>query len=334
LVIDEMSSKRTTAMLELHRIYEEFHPPVKTRFEDEVKRYWGKPWGVNTEVGRLRMVMLHKPGEEMKSVQPPLEKWRYTEMPSLEEMQRHHMNLVKAFKDEGVEVAIRQPEKNKPPRLVKSIYTRDPSFAIKGGVIVGRMYDALRRGEELPTMQTLTELGCPVHVVHGTGMIEGGSVMWLDPEHLAIGLSHRVNEEGARQVAEIVKTASPEVEVKAVPIMDGHIDGFICMLDRHLAAVAQRGLPYSFKEFLRDELKMNIISIPPGFYAAGVCVRPGRMLVSAAREEEDKKVLRMMEKNGVETIEVELDSLVEPRNSGSIHCLTMPIIRDKEPKGL
>jgi N-dimethylarginine dimethylaminohydrolase len=327
-----MASKRHAAALELHRIYEDFHPPIKTRFEDEVEKYWGRSWGANTEVGRLRMVMLHRPGEEMKSVQPPLERWRYTEMPNLEEMQRHHENLVKAFRDEDVEVVIRRPENNRPPRLVKSIYTRDPSFAIKGSVVVGRMYDALRRGEELPTMQTLADLGCPVHVVHGAGIIEGGSVMWLDSEHLAIGLSHRVNEEGARQVADIVKTASPEVDVKVTPIMDGHIDGFICMLDKHLAAVAQKGLPYSFREFLRDELKMNIIPIPPGMYAAAVAVRPGRVLVAAAREEEDRKVLRMFEESGVDVVEVELDSLVEPRNSGSIHCLTMPIIRDPEPR--
>jgi N-dimethylarginine dimethylaminohydrolase len=311
-------------------VYMKYHPPLKTRFEEDVEQYWGRRWGVNTEVGRLRMVLLHRPGPEINSVEPPYERWRHTSKPSLEKMQKDYENLAQAFKQEGVEVVERLLETAKPPRLVKSIYTRDPSFAVPGGAIVGRMYDALRRGEELYTAQTLTSLGCPIlRTINGSGTIEGGSVMWLSPTHLAIGLSFRVNEEGARQVAEVIRAIDPEIEVKATPIFGSHIDESICMVDRHTAVVLRERLIWSFWEYLREELKFNIIERPEDTYVAGVALRQGRVLVASG---EDKKAgIKILEHEGVDVVEVSIDSLVEPRNTGSIHCLTMPLIRDPEP---
>jgi len=177
---------------------------------DDYGKAQGWEWGVNTEVGQLRKLLLHRPGREMLAVKEPYEEWRYGYKPDLEEMQRDYEVLRAAFEEEGVEIVERLPEEGPSPRLVKSIYTRDPSFAVPGGVIVGRMYDRLRRGEERYTMQTLVAIGCPVlSVVNGVGTVEGGSVMWIDPKHLAIGLSWRINEEGASQVAEVSGPPTP-----------------------------------------------------------------------------------------------------------------------------
>lgn len=316
----------------LEEVYEKWHPQLKTRFEDEVEKYWGRRWGANTEIGRLRMVLLHRPGEEINSIKAPLEAWRYTEKPNLEEMIKDHERLVQAFRDEGVEVVIRKPETYKPPRLVKSIYCRDPSFSCKGGMIVGRMYDSLRRGEEVFTAQTYLEIGCPVlGIVHGSGIIEGGSVMWLDETHLAVTTGYRTNEEGVRQVTEIVKTAQPEVEVVTVPTYISHEP--LHMVDKHTALLHWwfRKLPYWFIEYLRDELEMNLIKLPRGVLGACVAIKPGKVLI--ASDPFSDKFRKVLEKEGVEVIEVEIPSLVLPRNSGTIHCLTQNIIRDPEPPG-
>lgn len=320
---------------ELGEIYRRFRSPLETRFEEEVEKYWGRDWGVTTEVGKLRMVLLHRPGKEMGSIQKPLEKWGYTEKLNLDDMEKDFERLTKFFRDEDVEVVERKPESNAPPRLVKSIYTRDPSFAVKGGVIIGRMYDALRRGEELPTMQTYAEIGCPIlHTVHGSGTIEGGSVMWLDPKHLVIGLSYRTNKEGARQVREVMNTIDPEIEVKAIPVYteEGHIDTAITMIDVKTAVVDREVLPRPFIDYLKD-IKIKIIEKPPDAYVEGVALEPGRILVEAGEEEEKQKGRKLLEAEGFEVIPVEISTLTIPRNSGTIHCLTMPIIRDPEPTG-
>lgn len=311
-------------------IYMKYHQPLKTKFEDEVERYWGKPWGVNTEVGRLRAVLLHRPGQEISSISEPYEKWRYTKKPNLKEMQEDYETLATALRHEGVEVVERLQEKNNPARLVKSLYTRDPSFAVPSGVIIGRMYDSLRRGEELYTMQTLASLGCPIlRVVNGTGTVEGGSVMWLDPKHLAIGLSFRVNEEGGWQVAEVIHVIDSDIDVKMTPIFSGHLDESLCMVDQHTVVVDRDGIIWAFWEYLQDELKFNIIERPRDVYLHALALRPGRVI--AASGEDKTEGIRLLEKEGIDVIEVKIDSLTQPRNTGSIHCLTMPIIRDPEP---
>lgn len=313
-------------------VYEKWHPPLKTTFEEEVEKYWSRRWGANTEIGRLRTVLLHKPGEEIKSIKPPLEAWRYAEKPNLEEMTKDHEHLVQAFRDEGVEVVARKPERYKPPRLVKSIYCRDPSFSCRGGMIIGRMYDALRRGEEVFTAQTYLEIGCPVlGIVHGSGVVEGGSVMWLDETHLAITTGRRTNDEGVRQVTEIVKTSQPEVEVVKVPVYEAHEP--LHMVDKHTALLNLwiQPLPYWFIEYLRDELKMHLIKLPRRVEGACVAIRPGKVLI--ASDQTSRKLRRILEKEGIEVIELEIPSLVLPRNSGTIHCLTQNIIRDPEPSG-
>ena len=316
----------------LSDVYYRYHPPMGTSFLEDLERVWGGEWGANTEVGQLRKVLLHRPGREMLAVEEPYEEWRYGYKPDLEEMRRDYEVLRAAFEEEGVEVVERLPEEGPSPRLVKSIYTRDPSFAVPGGVIVGRMYDELRRGEERYTMQTLAAIGCPVlRVVNGVGAVEGGSVMWIDPKHLAIGLSWRINEEGAGQVAEVVGAADPEIEIDIEPIFHGHIDGFICMVDVKTAAVQREGLAYTMYEWLRDDVGLNIIEWPRGVYVAGVAVRPGRVICAAGPGKE--KGIKLLERSDVDVVAIDIPSLVEPRNSGSIHCLTMPILRDPEPEG-
>jgi N-dimethylarginine dimethylaminohydrolase len=330
---ENVIGKRRSELLE---IYTKYHPPLETRFEEEVQTYWGRNWGVSTEVGKLRAVLLHRPGEEILSIKEPLEKWRSTEKPDLKEMLKDYEKLLKAFREEGVEVIERKAETNHPPRLVKSIYTRDPSFTVKGGVIIGRMYDALRRGEELPTTKTYAELGCPILLtVHGTGTIEGGSVIWLDSKHIAIGLSYRVNEEGAKQVKQTLHAIDPSIEVLIFPEKSpgGHLDVPVNMVNVKTVVVDKSVLPVSFVNSLKQELKMEVVERPPNTYVEGtVVLEPGKVLFDYGKEDEKKRGKHFLEDLGLDVHPLEISSLTVPRNSGTLHCLTMPLIRDPEPE--
>ncbi|RJS86686.1 hypothetical protein CW701_01955 [Candidatus Bathyarchaeota archaeon] len=225
----------------------------------------------------------------------------------------------------------RLPEEGPNPRLVKSIYTRDPAFAVPGGVIIGRMYDRLRRGEEPYVMRTLAQIGCPIlRTINGYGVAEGGSVMWITPKHLALGLSWRMNEEGAMQIAEVVWAIDPDVDIRAEPIFGGHIDAHICMVDVKTAVVNRDGLAYTMYEWLRETVGLNIIERPRDVYVAAVAVRPGRVICASGPGREEG--IKLLERNGIDVITVDIPTLVHPLNSGSIHCLTMPIQRDPEPE--
>lgn len=325
----------TSKITEFGGIYSNFHPPLETRFEEEVEKYWGRRWGVNTEVGRLKSVLLHRPGAEIQAIAEPLAHWRYTEKPMLSQMRAAHERLVAALEDNGVEVVIRKPEASARPRLVKSIYVRDPSFTVPGGVIIGRLYDALRRGEEIYTAQTYAELGCPIlHTLNADATMEGGSVVWVGPRHLAIGVTPRGNRAGAEQVRQVVQAENPDIDVYITDVdhPSGHLDVPLTMVNVRQAVVDQRCLPPAFINWLAKSAGVEIIDKPAGTYVEGLCVlEPGKVLFDDGVQEEKRLGHKLLKDLGLEVVPVDLDTLTFPRNSGTLHCLTMPIIREEQP---
>jgi len=342
--------KKTTGE-SLHEIYQLHHPQVLSGFGDELERLWGRKWKANTTVGKLRMVLLHRPGMEFLSVGHPtpwaphessLQAWRVSEKPNLDQLVEHHENLVKAYRDEGVEVVIRKPDPNDPPYQVKSIYTDDVCHPAVYGQVILRMYDHIRKGEEVPTYRTLAEIGCPVvGMIMGNGMAEGGPIGWLDEKHLVIAVHYprsntrepqimRANESGHMQLARIVKLQDPEVDVRLSPGYGGRLGiSHYRMIDRHTSVQNPKELDPFLVEWMKSEMKWKFIVPPKDIVPldTGVVLEPMKTVVPAT----NPKANRWLESIGVEVIEVECSSLVRPRNSGSIHCAAGSIIRDPEP---
>jgi len=131
-----------------------------------MNKTWGRPWGVNSDVGRLRTVLVSRPGREwdvMMSGGQYVEEaqawigpemswyWADTNRPNLHLAQSQHDALVAALKAQGVEVLhLEDPL----PHLTKSIFTRDPAIMVKGGAVICRFGIDYRRGEETPFTRT------------------------------------------------------------------------------------------------------------------------------------------------------------------------------------
>lgn len=64
-----------------------------------------KPIQVNSEIGRLKKVVLHRPGKELENLMPDyLDRLLFDDIPYLEEAQREHDNFAKVLENNGVEV--------------------------------------------------------------------------------------------------------------------------------------------------------------------------------------------------------------------------------------
>lgn len=64
-----------------------------------------QPIKVFSEIGRLKKVMLHRPGKELENLMPDyLERMLFDDIPFLEEAQREHDAFAQKLRDEGVEV--------------------------------------------------------------------------------------------------------------------------------------------------------------------------------------------------------------------------------------
>jgi N-dimethylarginine dimethylaminohydrolase len=310
-------------------------PPFEER--SELEKYWGRAWGVDNDVGRIQSILVHRPGDEMKIVDPSkriesigsfgdLEAGWYFQsdrVPPLAEMQSEHDALVAALRARGIEV--HDVEGVDGGRL-KSCYTRDPVIMVKGGAIVTRMGTRIRRGEELAITRTLAKLGVPVlRTLSGSAVMEGGSFAWINPRTCVIGCGIRVNREGAAQVGEVLKRQGVDLIVIDLVGYDIHIDGSFQMVDRDLALVDPFGLPYSFLEKLK-ELKVRTIEITPAdnkWIINSLAVAPGELIMP---EGATNRTLDLMASHGLTWTILPYDRM--QLNGGGIHCSTTPLIRD------
>ncbi len=280
---------------------------------------------------------MHRPGAEL-DVRDPAKRldeigafgdpahgwyWRGERLPPLAELQAEHDGLVAALRAEGVEVAVLD---DVAPERMKSCYTRDSVIAVKGGAVVTRLGPKIRRGEERPVTQTLARLGMPIlRTVHGRGLMEGGSFVWLDSRTAVVGLSTRVNDEGARQLEEVLRPQGVELLRAHLTGYRLHIDGMLVMVDVATAIVNPVHLPFWLIERLAETGLRTVEVCPedgPGTVNC-LAVRPGRVLMEAGVSMRTKDRLDRL---GIEIVEVPYAAM--HLGGGGIHCSTAPLIRD------
>ncbi len=306
--------------------------------EEQQREIWGQPWGCDNDVGQLRKVLMHRPGDELKIVDPSkrLEElgsygdpegqtwyWRGNYIPSIEELQEQHDALTSTLRAEGVEVVL--IDRCAPGRH-KAIYTRDSCIGVGGGAIVTRLGPKVRRGEEAPVTETLAKIGMPIlRTVHGTGLMEGGSFVWLKPKLAVVGRSARVNEEGTRQVEEVLTAQGAELIRVDLTGYRLHIDGMLVMIDVDTAIVNPTQIPFWFLEKL-DDLGIRTISVHPddpvGILNC-IAVKPGRVVMQAGAS---PRTADALDKLGVEIVPVPYEKVFQ--GGGGIHCSTSPLVRD------
>ena len=320
-------------------LIERFASHPEPGFEDgaEQARVWGRAWGCNSDVGRLRVVLMHRPGEEMHVLDrlpriPELGAygdpetgayWRGETIPPLAEQQAQHDALAQALREEGVEIVYLR---RAAPGRHKSVYTRDSCIGVRGGAIVTRLGPKIRRGEEAPVTETLAAIGMPIlRTVHGTGLMEGGSFAYIRPDVAVVGVSSRVNEEGARQVEEVLAAQGTRLIRVQIPGYRLHIDGAFVMVHHDVAIVNPSTLPFVFMEELK---RLGIRMVPvnhedPSWAVNCLAVAPGRVLMS---DRVSPRTQEMLDRYGVSVRIVPYDKV--GLGGGGIHCSTCPLVRD------
>lgn len=337
---DEPEIRNTEAYY--HVVLERIPPRAEPAFHapEMQERVWGRRWGVTNDVGALKLIALHRPGDEMKTIDPDkyddsIEAliddreqwyWRDTTPPDIELMQEQHDSLRAALEREGVEIV----EISGSSGDVKSVFTRDMAIAMNGGAIICRMgpvgveHGYGRRGEEAYVTRTLANLGMPiVRTITGTGLLEGGSFCFLNESTAAVGMSFRQNEEGARQLEEALATTG--VRLIRAPLTGHalHLDGGIVMVDHEVALINVTRLPYWFLDVLRHLGIRPVHVWPTEAHAVNsLAVRPGKILISEGCPRTRERLLEA----GVESVEIAYSEI--RKNGGGIHCSTLPLIRE------
>jgi N-dimethylarginine dimethylaminohydrolase len=302
---------------------------------EEQKYVWGDKWGVTNDVGKIRSILMRRPGKEMEIIDvnnwdPMLGMiidkdkyyWRSNKAPDIKKMQDQHDNLARILREN--DITVYYVEENL-CNSTKSVYTRDPFIMVKGGAIIGRLSRMMRKGEERAITQTLAKLGVPIlRTLNSTSLMEGGGFAWINKEYAVLAIGIAGNDEGADQVEEVLKRFG--VTLLRVPNTgyDIHIDGCFVMIDVDRAIVDSTMLPYWFLEKLK-ELKIECIEKHENDGPFGVnclAIEPGKIIMA----DEAASTIEKLSKMKFEVIPVNVSEIV--KGGGGVHCSTKSLQRD------
>ena len=192
----------------------------------------------------LRRVVVRRPDAAFGAADP--DRWHYASRPDLERAQQEHDELMTILRQEGAEVHFHQTQL---PDHADAVFVHDPALVTDKGAIVLRMGKELRRGEEPALGSCLEQHGVPIHAtLHGDATAEGGDLMWIDENTLAVGVGFRTNGEGLRQLREVLSSQGVQVIPFDLPYHHGadsclHLMSLISVVDHDLAVVFLPLLP-------------------------------------------------------------------------------------------
>ena len=138
-----------------------------------------------------------------------------------------------------------------------AIYVRDASVVTPRGVVLCRMGKLSREREPQAQGSAFSALDVRVvGAIEAPGALEGGDVVWFDERTVAIGRGYRTNDEGIRQLRELL---GPGVETIVVPLPHYrgpgdvfHLMSVLSPVDAGVAVVYSPLMPVPFREWLCD----------------------------------------------------------------------------------
>jgi dimethylargininase len=286
-----------------------------------------REYGGQSMIAPLRRVLVKRPDEDFAV--SDTRRWHYSASPNLEVAQQEHDELVALLRGAGAEV-IYHPEAQ--PGRADAIFVFDPALMTDQGAVILRPGKALRQGEEVAMARRLKALGVPIHyALHGQARAEGGDLLWLDHDTLAVGLSFRTNTEGLRQLEEALSGARITVVPVELPCHRGpeaclHLLSVISMVDHRLAAVYPPLLPVPFWLHLQES-GFRLIEVPrEEFDTMGsnvLAVAPGKCIMM-----EGNPITKLrLEDVGCEVMTYR-GSEISLKAEGGPTCLTFPILRE------
>jgi N-dimethylarginine dimethylaminohydrolase len=241
-------------------------------------------------------------------------------------MEEEHEAFRALLADAGAEVVVAATPHSLDP---DAIYVYDPALVTDDGAVMLRPGKEGRRGEVEVMVADFVEAGLPIAGrLDAPAMAEGGDTLWLDERTLLAGRGYRTNNEGIRQLGEVL----PGVDVVAfdLPHLRGagevlHLMSLLSPLDGDLAVAYPPLMPVRLMELLAER-GIELVDVPDDeFETMGPNVLALGPRVALALEGNDE-TRRRMEKAGVD-VRVYRGDEISRKGDGGPTCLTRPLLR-------
>lgn len=298
--------------------------PDARPFSEFLKENWYDCY-CDSEVGKLRAVLLRRPGREVEFADDPA-RYRFKDRMNPSKAREQQDVLAQVYREHGVQVHYLEEAREDRPN---SMFLRDLVLMTPEGAIIGRPAMEVRRGEERFVAKKLAELGVPiVKTVNAGGVFECACALWVDRRTVIIGSGSRANRSGVEQVKSELRNIGVENFIEfQIPYGHAHLDGLINLADKKTALVFPWQVPYDVCRALMDlgftivEAR-DILEVKTGFGVNFVALEPGKVVMPIG----NPRCRSALEEAGVTVIEVDVSEIA--KGWGAIHCMTAFIKRD------
>jgi arginine deiminase len=291
---------------------------------DEIGSLWA-PCGIDSEWGRLRSVIVHRPGAELDVSLHDPDAVQMLAPVDLGKARDQHDAMVAAYRAENVAVHQVAPAETPTPN---QMFCADLVFLTPEGAIMARPASTVRAGEERQVARRLADIGVPIlRTLRGNATFEGADAMWLDPATVMVGKGLRTNAEAVGQIADALHQMGVETLGVDLPFGTMHFMGLLRIVDRDLAVCWWRRTPFAAVRTL-EQRGCEIVWLPEG---GDLDLNRGFNFVTLGR----RKILmvagypavqKTLEGAGIECVTVDCSELVKA--AGAIGCLTGVVQRD------
>jgi dimethylargininase len=283
-------------------------------------------YGAQSMVAPLKRVLVRAPDEAFGNADPA--RWHYTAQPDLTAAQAEHAAFVRMLEQAGCEVIVdRQPQ----PDRADSIFVHDPALVTDRGAIILQMGKALRRGEEDSMATALAAAGVPIlGRLSADATAEGGDLLWLDHDTLAVGIGYRTNEAAAAQLQQLLAPLGVTVLSYDLPYDQGpaaclHLMSTVSLVSDDLAVIYRPLMAVRFVQQL-ERRGVRLIEVPHHEYlrmATNVlAITPDECLML----EGNPITQAALAAAGIE-VRTYVGNEMSLKAEGGATCLTRPILR-------
>jgi N-dimethylarginine dimethylaminohydrolase len=288
--------------------------------------------GGQSEVAPLRRVLLKHPQDAFRSFVAITEEWErlgYLRRPELGRAINEFDRFVGLLESLGARVDFLPPDSD---TSLDSIYVRDASIVTDQGMILCNMGKAARSGEPIAQRAAFESMGIPIlGEITGEGRVEGGDFVWLGGGTAIAGRGYRSNDEGIRQLRELLPDTARELIVVPLPHWRGsgevlHLMSILSPIDEDLALVYAPLLPVPFREHLLAR-GIKLIEVPDAeFETMGCNVLTVAPRVCILLEGNPVTEWRLQEAGA--KVHLYQGNEISIPGSGGPTCLTRPLLRE------
>ena len=307
----------------------------------------GKSYGCE-RLGRLRRVILHKPGESLSLINESNYKdWLFDSVPDVESFNAEHDRYRGMLTSLGVEVLELSDYVTENGELMSRLpnltYLHDIAVISSKGAMLSSMAKRARKGEEIVVREALSNLGIPIFSEFNDPRDSFEGCLLLSPDTVLVANTERHNFAAIEKF--IRKALSVFEGVIYVDIPQHrrymHADTIFNRVDDHLAIAFLPAFKFTclytnhevkeidFAEYMRKK-GVEIINVSDAEQRALACsfvpLEP-RVIIhyDTALHKETRSLL---EKKGVELVLFHPQAMIA--GGGSLRCLTLRVLRDSQ----